>query len=332
MEIKLTEGPAALELSEWSALHEVDPYRNVFSSPEWGRVWWEEFGEGKDLLGLSFCNPDPVGLILLMVDETNRGRRLRLLGGDDLTDYLGPVVADPSFLPDLTQALVEFLGASEGWDYFDAKSLPVPFGFAEWLVEAADRQGFDFTISQDEVSAVIALPGSFDHYQRSLSKKRRHELRRKLRRVDREVGTSRLATADQDTLEIDVKRFIEMHRLSEGEKGRFMNPQRARFFSKVAKIFSQADMLSLDFLEADGEAIAATFSFRFERSLYIYNSAYSPDHKRLSPGLVLAARLVERSIEEKFRVVDFLSGRERYKFDLGAVALPMHTVQIRRSE
>jgi CelD/BcsL family acetyltransferase involved in cellulose biosynthesis len=330
VEIKVTEGVVVLDLPEWGALHEIDPYRNVFTTPEWGRVWWEEFGEGKDLMSLTFCDPDPVGLILFMLDETPRGRRLRLLGGDDLTDYMGPLSADPTHLSGIADSLMSFLEGFDRWDYLDAKAMPVPFLFAEWLAESADRHGFDFTISQDEISAVVALPGTFEHYQASLPRKSRHELRRKLRRFDNEVSTSAIATAKADTLDADVKSFVEMHHRSEGNKGRFMKVERATFFARLAHAFGPKGMLSLDFLEADGQRIAAMFSFRFNRTLYVYNSAYLPEFRRLSPGLVLAAKLIERSIEERFRLVDFLRGRERYKFDLGAVALPLHTVQIRR--
>ena len=52
--------------------------------------------------------------------------------------------------------------------------------------------------------------------------------------------------------------------------------------------------------------------------------------RAVSPGLVLVAKLIERSMSEGMRRFDFLRGRERYKFDLGAEALPLHSMTIRR--
>jgi CelD/BcsL family acetyltransferase involved in cellulose biosynthesis len=86
--------------------------------------------------------------------------------------------------------------------------------------------------------------------------------------------------------------------------------------------------LRLDLLEIGDHAVASTFSFQLENTFYLYNSAYEPEAARLSPGLVLVARLVQRSIEEGLHWFDFLRGPERYKYQLGAQALPLNNVRI----
>lgn len=293
------------------------------------RAWWEEFGDGKKLFVLTFLDPEPVGLAALMLDVTDRGSRLRFLGGDDLTDYLGPLVSSHEYDSKIADALVQYLAEElRGWDYFDAKCLPVPFHFAEWLVEASDRHGLNFRMDQTEVSAVIDLPASYDDHMAGLSSRRRHELRRKSRRFDEAAPEARISRATDETINADVITFVEMHRFSGGMKGKFMKPERATFFARVAQEFQPKGWLSMDFLEIDGRRVAGTFGFTFEGVFYLYNSAYDPDLKSLSPGLVLVSRLIERSIEEGFERFDLLRGRERYKFDLGAKALPLHDVEI----
>ena len=70
------------------------------------------------------------------------------------------------------------------------------------------------------------------------------------------------------------------------------------------------------------------FSFVYDGTFYLYNSAYEPDAARLSPGLVLVSHLVERSIDEGLEVFDFLRGPERYKYQLGGQAVPLNNVGV----
>jgi CelD/BcsL family acetyltransferase involved in cellulose biosynthesis len=88
----------------------------------------------------------------------------------------------------------------------------------------------------------------------------------------------------------------------------------------------------LDLLEIGGTAVASTFGFEIERKFYLYNSAYEPDAARLSPGLVLVSELVKDSIENDLELFDFLRGPERYKYQLGAQAVPLNNVQISREQ
>lgn len=316
----------------WREILDADSNRHVFATPEWNRLWWETFAQGRqETLAITFEDSGPVGLAAFTIDQTPQGRRLRFLGGDDLTDYLGPLIAGGSYRREVAEALLEYLTRDfDGWDYLDAKNLPVPFQFSEWLVEAADRKGLSFDLELHELTAVMMLGDSWEDYRQSLAPKKRHELARKLRRFDREAPGASLRTAGAESLEADITAFVEFHRASAGEKGEFMDPRRAAFFTDVARQMHASKMLSLDFLELDGRILAATFSFRYDGVFYLYNSAYDLNLKSISPGLAIVAKLIERSIEEGLRRFDFLRGRERYKYDLGAEPLPLHSMLIRR--
>jgi CelD/BcsL family acetyltransferase involved in cellulose biosynthesis len=331
LDVKLTEGPEAFDLPEWPELLARDPYRHIFATPEWSRVWWEEFGAGRRLCVLTFCDPEPVGLAPLVLDP--EAAMLSFLGGDDLTDYMGPISDGHESQRDIADALLAYaLDDIGSWCTFDARCLPVPFGFAEWLVEAADRRGLPFLMDEHEMTAVLSLPGSFDAYLNQLGGSRRHELRRKLRRFEEAAPDARLTTATHGSLEADLEDFFAMHRSSEGEKGKFMGPERAGFFARIARTFEPLGLLSLDFLEVGGKRVASTFSFTYSGNLYLYNSAFDPDVAALSPGIMIVVLLIRRCIEQGMGRFDFLRGTERYKFELGAERLPLHAVSITRPE
>lgn len=333
MEIKSSEIGNAFDLPEWRSLLRADPNRHIFATPEWSRLWWDHFGEGRQSgLALTFYSPDPVALAALTIDQTDRGRRIRFLGGDDLTDYQGPLIAAEQYRAPVAETFLQHLVEDfDGWDYLEAKGLPVPFHFSEWLVEAASRMGLKFELELHELTAVLMLPATWAEYLGGLDSKKRHELERKMRRFDREAGSAVLRTTDDDRLEADIEAFIRLHKTSAGEKGEFMVPSREAFFREVASTLQPLGMLSLDFLELESRPIAATISFRYDGVFYLYNSAFDLSLKPISPGLILVARLIQRSIEEGVRRFDFLRGRERYKYDLGAEALPLHSIVIRRA-
>ena len=320
------------ELPAWRQLLSGDPDRHIFASPRWNKLWWEEFGGGKDLFLMVMKRGDEVAAVVPLYRKVENDRKiLRFVGGIELTDYLGPICSLED-RDDVAQALVQWLATTDvEWDEFDAHNMPVPFGFAEFLVERADAEGLEFKIDQEETAAVLLLPPDWETYLESLDSKERRELKRKRRRLGREHPDASFRTATAETLDADLRTFVEMHRGAEGHKGHFMKPEIATFFDRIARSFIEVDWLRLDFLEIGGRAVASTFSFQTDTTFYLYNSAYEPDAARLSPGLVLVSQLVQRSIEEGLSQFDFLRGPERYKYQLGGQALPLHNVRLTRS-
>jgi len=333
LEVDVRCDETCFDLPEWREVLRRDPNRQIFATPEWNRLWWEEFGEGKDLLLLMMRRAGDVVAILPLYREVEEGRKvLRFIGGVDLTDYIGPICS-LNDRDDVAETLVDWLLTTEvEWDELDAHSLPVPFGFADILVDYADRRGLEFRLDQEETSAILVLPSSWDEYLASLPSKNRHELKRKRRRLGRDHPDATFRTASTDTLDRDLKTFIEMHRGAEGHKGHFMAPEIATFFERVARAFDAKGWLRVDLLEIGGRAVASTFGYLVDGRFYLYNSAYEPDAGRISPGLVLVSELVKESIEKGLRRFDFLRGPERYKYQLGAEAVPLNNVRLLRNE
>ena len=328
LEVSLDRDEACLDLPQWKELLARDPDRHIFATPEWNRVWWEEFGHDKDLFLLTMRRgAELTGIVPLYRKHEGDRKILRFLGGIDLTDYLGPICSIED-RDDVADALVNWLGTNEvAWDEFDAHNMPVPVGFADALLERADSYGYRFELEQEDTAAILLLPSSWEEYLERLDPKERRELKRKQRRLVREATDATFRRATEESLERDLKYFVEMHRGAEGHKGHFMKPAIATFFERVARALMPLGWLRLDFLEVGGHPIASTFSFELNKTFYLYNSAYEPDMKRLSPGVILVSRLIEEAIDQGLTTFDFLRGEERYKYQLGAQAWPLNNVR-----
>lgn len=328
-EVHLSSHTEDFDTPAWRELLAADRERGLFSGAEWHRVWWDEFQAGKEPFVLTFRRAGrPIGIVPLYRKQEGSRRVLRFIGGIDLTDYLGPI-GPAAEHTEIARRLVDWLRTTDlAWDEFDAHNLPVPGGFAEPFVEAVDRIGLAYRLEQEETSAILALPQDFDSYLAGLSSKDRHELKRKRRRIAREHDDVRVRAATEETLDVDLKTFVAMHRGAEGHKGHFMKPEIASFFERIAATFFPLGCLRLHFLEVEGIPIATTFGFELGRTVYLYNSAYEPDYRHLSPGFVLVAGLIEDAIERGLDRFDFLRGPERYKYQLGAEAVPLNNVRV----
>lgn len=274
-----------------------------FPKRDWLRTWWKHRGAGDLLLA-----DDGESLLPLVVSDD----LIRFAGEADLTDYHSPlgtveVSALQAGIAELPHGIT-----------LELDSLPEEAATA--VATALLATGLQPRIEQHDVAAVLSLPKTFDDYLAGLRKKDRHELRRKRRRFDSELGESKLERRNGPEA---VALFARLHRLSAGEKGSFMTDDMEQFFLALhVEAGGVIDVL----LDGAERPAAAIFSFEDDCGFYLYNSAFEPEVRLLSPGNVMLSHLIERSIERGHRFFDFLKGDEAYKFRLGAIARPLFVV------
>lgn len=321
--LRFLEGDAALGQTRgaWERLVAALPGYGPFLGPDWAELWWRHFGAGATLTIGELGD----GAALLPLYRTETGV-VSFVGGSEVTDYVGVVGPFDVHAP-AGEALVDRLAADEDWRELHAVAVPAESGFTAAAALAAVRHGFDVTFEVED-SAVLRLPDSFDAYLEMVGSKERHEIRRKERRLGRDLGDLELDEGGEWAPAVD--RFVAMHRLSRGDKGEFMDDRMAAFFRDAAERFSALGSLRLDTLVAGGRPVASTVGFADTHGYYLYNSAFEPSVATLSPGNVLLARLIGREIEEERPVFDFLRGDERYKFRLGGRRRPLRRLTVRR--
>lgn len=308
----------------WRELLPRSPTNTIFSTPEWARSWWQEFGEGKELwLRAVECGSNLVGIAPLIA----QGDVVSFMGGPDLCDYLDFVPfqgQEGAFYPAVWEHL---RGCS--WRSLDLHCLASGSPTLSHLPAQAQASGCTVEQHLEEVCPRVELPQTWEEYLASLNKKRRHELRRKLRRLT-EQGFSYYATQGQLPSAQDITDFFRLYSLSGPEKARFMTPQRAHFFQALLSGALGPDRLKLYFLEVGGVRVSTALCFDQPAQRLLYNSGYDPDFSWLSVGLLLKALCLKDAIASGKRQMDFLRGAEPYKYDLGAQDRPLYRLVIRR--
>ena len=164
-----------------------------------------------------------------------------------------------------------------------------------------------------DVAPYIELPKSWAEYLVSLDRHDRHELRRKMRKLEREDVHKVYFTGQSSHIE----EFFRLMALSSDQKRNFLKPEIRSFFSDILTTFWPKKMLELYFLEHEGKNIAAVLYFIFRGEVLLYNSGFDTNYAHLAPGLVLNAYAIQKAIESGKRRFDFLRGNERYKYHLG---------------
>ncbi len=176
----------------------------------------------------------------------------------------------------------------------------------------------------------MPLPGSWDAYLATLSKKDRHELRRKLRRLGGAGDVAFREVASTEGLDAAMDDFLRLHRESREDKADFMNAHMEEFFRQVITCFVGSGMGKLFFLDVNAVRTAAVFCFDYEGRRLLYNSGYDLRYSHLSVGLLLKAMTIENAIEAGMTCYDFLRGNEPYKYDLGGIDSPIYQCMVER--
>ena len=326
MTFAFARGLEEIPANRWDFLLARQRRPSPFLSRRFLAPWHRAFGSDCDVRVARWSpgdSPDE-GLLFLC----RRGEGWGFLGSAQVADYLDALV-----LPGREEAFWrEFL--SDGLPALGGGPLTLP-GLVDGTPSLAvlpglcAELGVRCSVEEMDRAPFVPLAGSFDDYLARLGTKERHELRRKMRRAGELLpGMAYRVTGSPEELARDLPSFLDLHRKSDPEKGRFMDDRMAGFFREVAEGFLASGELRLAFLSGGGGDVASVFQFRAGGSLLLYNSGYDPAWRAANPGLVLIARCIEGAAADGVPEYDFLRGTERYKYDLGGVDRVVRTVTV----
>ena len=313
--------------AEWNTLLHASPADTLFLTWEWQTTWWRYLGAG-DLLILAAR--DDGGRLVGLAPLFRAQRQLTLVGCVDVSDYLDLIV-HPDYADAVYPLFVQALAERDDWAAWSLCNVPADSPTLQRLPGLAQAHGWGVEDAHEDVCPVIRLPGDWEAYLASLNKHQRHEVRRKLRRLQEEAQFDYRVVRDGPDLDAAVGHFFRLHRLSHHDKARFMDERMEAFFRAIITTLSQAGHLELALLSIEQQPAAAMLNFRYGDRLLVYNSGYDPGYRpNLSSGIVLLSLCLQDAIARGVRLFDFLQGDEEYKYRFGAVDIPLRRVRVMR--
>ena len=158
--------------------HRLD-WNCLFVLPFWLKNWWQVFGTGKTQAILAFRSETAIlGVAPLMLE----GHTARFLGSESVCDYQDMIFAD-NCPDDFFSLLLGYLRTMDvcrielGALRPDSRVLP-------GLSKAAKNSGYHTACAEAGYSYALELPQTWEGYLDILGGNQRHEIRRKIRRLN----------------------------------------------------------------------------------------------------------------------------------------------------
>lgn len=280
----------------WTAAFEADRDQWPFFTFAWHEAWHTHLASEMQLM--IFSDDEKKVLLPLAISADTA----HFTGGEEIADYLD-MVGNKENKQSLWQETLAWL-ATHKITNLSLRNIP----------ESSESLAFfrdlgTALVEEEDSTPILRLPESFEAYVSSLDRKRRHEMRRKLRKF--------YELYPQTTFEVlahpDIDLLIRLMRRN-SEKHTFLTPSMEKFFRDLPS--SCATRLKQFVLARNNQPIATTLAFTSGQSLLLYNSGYDPAIE--GAGWYLKSKLIGWALEHTYSEVNFLQGKERYKYDLGA--------------
>lgn len=279
-----------------------------FCTPGWFDAWWRAFGEGR--LEVFTLRRD--GELIAVLPLVERHGTLRAL-----TNWHTPELEIPAVDSPARRALLRRV--------LKGARVSVQLG----MLTAGSEDAHDFATLATELgqrvlartierSPFVELDGTYEDYERTLSQRRRSELRRRRRRLSEqgtlelavETGGERLATLLAEGFAIEGSGW-------KTERGTAIlsRPDTHAFYRLVAAWAAARGSLRLAFLRLDGRPIAFHFTIEEGGSVYQLKGGYDPEFRELAPGQLLVQEMIRWAFARDLRTYEFLGADEAFKLD-----------------
>jgi CelD/BcsL family acetyltransferase involved in cellulose biosynthesis len=325
-------------VAQWDALVDRDPDGTLFQRARWLARWDDALAGQRRMRTRAFRRDGQLVGVLVETRElhglaSGPSELIRIAGGDEVTDYLGPVSA-PEDRADVAHAYVAELASDRGWDEVVLAGLAGDSGWHELFAAAAVQLGLG-VIEADvqDVCPRVDLDGGLDGYLHRLPGRLRQELVRKARKLARDAGPFEVHAYAPTDVASGVEDFLTQVQQGEDDKALFFRrPEMQTWFRTLADEYGSDGTLRVHRLDIGVLPAAMTVSLVDPSSGMwgLYNSSFDPTLTALAPGMVLIWELIVEAAGEGFTTFDLLRGDEPYKYRFGAVDREIRTLTLVR--
>lgn len=303
--------------SNWDNLVMYSATATFFQNKEWLILWLKHFPVDHTIIGV-YEGQESIGIVPLNFanDKVNLLGVTPVLNGELVSDF-GDIITKKGREKEVWEMLLGNRQQATG-------NRVLEFNFIREDSPSLDiLRTLGGTTEEVDKAPYLDLPKTWEEYLECLDRHNRHELKRKMRKIENE--DVQIVTSS-GSLE-DINELFRLMILSD-EKRRFLSEEMKAYFQDLIISCYKNKYAELMFMQKDHINIAATLSFHYRDDVLLYNSGFDPQYGYLSAGLILKAHLIKRAIEQNKKRFDFLRGNERYKYDLGGKERKLYKIKI----
>lgn len=297
----------------WDKLYITDPSQTPFSSFEWHTLWFTYLGTAFDPYTLAYNRS-------VLFPFAKQSNHVIFSGGTDISDYMD-AIGPPQLTHEAWNNVLPFL-REQNHKTLTLHNVPETSPTYTFFSDIKTRNYHTISITHEDTTPIISFPGMWDDYMNSLERKARHELKRKIRKFEREYpGTE---VAESGNIESEMNILLTLMKRSE-EKRQFLTDGMEQFFLHLPAVLPERTRLLL--LRVGDQIPAAVVYFSVGDSFYLYNSGF--DETNFSgAGFYLKAKSIQYAFDHGYKHYNFLQGSERYKYELGGKDFVVHRITI----
>jgi CelD/BcsL family acetyltransferase involved in cellulose biosynthesis len=314
---------------------------SLYTSFNWCRVWWNHYGDRRDLRLMVFREGgELVGVLPFFIERVRVGLGSALVAKLASSDFTLAIV-DPPVQPGVaTEAMEIAIARLLREDRCDLVHVGPASG--DLQLEAVRRAvaalGGDARIVRDRecgASTVFEMPDGSDAYVKSLSKNQRSNYKRNLNKLNNTFDFSVDVVRDGPLLEQEFDAFVEMHQMQWNavhKLGHFGDWPRSREFTHdLVRELAGEDQVRLIRLIADGEVVSYYFCFKLNDVYYWRLPArLTGEWDKFAVGRIGLLKMIEVAAAEGATAIEAGNGRYAYKDQLNANSVPLHSLSVAR--
>jgi CelD/BcsL family acetyltransferase involved in cellulose biosynthesis len=290
---------------------------SIFSTVEWARAWWNHFGAGKSLVLAHVRDGagQPVAILPLHSERHGGVRILRFLG-HGVADQLGPV-CHPSQIGVATTALSELSGRSG-------------LLLAERFRADTDWSALGGRVLYEESSPSIGIAreGGWDAYLSARSANFRGQVRRRSRRLARDLGLRYRLVDDPAQLAPALDALFALHGARWRQLSTALTGAREAFHREFAAVALERGWLRLWVADSGGRPVAVWYGFRFAGDEYYYQSGWDPAYAQFGIGIAILEHSIREAFADGVAEYRLLRGDEAYKRRYASTDAKVQTIAV----
>lgn len=297
----------------WEKIYASEHLKIPFLAFSWHNSWYTHLGTGYEPYILTYNHS-------VLFPFIKKESSVLFSGGTEISDYMD-IIGPPDLINDAWENVLKYL-KDNNCKNLTLNNIPESSPTYAYFTDIKTRNYNTILVTHEDTTPILSLPKTWDDYLSSLDRKARHELRRKIKKFEREYPGAEFIVSTSPDSEIEI--LLYLMKLS-ADKSQFLTQKMEQFFKSIpSSIPEQTKML---LLRVGNDIASAVLYFAVGDSFFLYNSGFD-ESKFSGSGFYLKAKSVQFALEQGYTSYNFLQGSERYKYELGGKDFMVYRISV----